>query len=100
MVDCASLLVVRVTRLGEFSLIGQLFTLGRVFLKIAEVAQILGYFFPRKKRFIYKVKTDFGNILGHFLQTRLITVLVVQVMIRLFTNDRDKSLFNVFTLEV
>jgi hypothetical protein len=39
----------RVTRLGEFSPIGRLFTLGS-FLKITKVAHIFGAsFFPRKK---------------------------------------------------
>jgi hypothetical protein len=41
----------RVTRLGNFSPVGRLFTL-RTFLKIAEVAHMFGLFFPTVK-FIY-----------------------------------------------
>jgi hypothetical protein len=55
----------RVTRLGKFSPLGQLFTLGIV-LKITEVAQFLGYFFPRKHLRINFDKKCLGRILGNF----------------------------------
>jgi hypothetical protein len=48
-VSPASLLGSRVTKLGDFSPIGQLFIMGS-FLKMTEVAQnFVNYFFPQQK---------------------------------------------------
>jgi hypothetical protein len=52
-----------VTRLGEFSPIGWLFTLGS-FLKMTQVADILGNFSPRLRLWNNFVKNGLGYILG------------------------------------
>jgi hypothetical protein len=69
----------RVIKLGEFSPIGQFFMymLWAVFLKIEEVAQNIGLFFPLRKIWTYYFgKNEFGYILGDFLTTHLVTLFV------------------------
>jgi hypothetical protein len=56
----------RVTRLGEFSLIGPLFTVGTV-LKITEVEQIFGLLFPRYRNVLILTKKCLGYILVDFM---------------------------------
>jgi hypothetical protein len=68
----------RVTRLVEFSPIGRLFSLGR-FLKIAEVALILGHFFPRETSYVCFDKNGLGYTLGDFFsQTHLVTLATLE----------------------
>jgi hypothetical protein len=54
-----------VTRSGEFSPNGHYCTVGR-FIKITEVARILGYIFPKCKFWINLDKNGLGYILGDF----------------------------------
>jgi hypothetical protein len=61
-VDCLTVLS-RVTRLGEFSPIGQLIPLGS-FLKITDVAQIFNYFVLLFQLWINFDKNGLGYILG------------------------------------
>jgi hypothetical protein len=65
----------RVTRLGEFSPIGWLFTLGS-FLKMTEVAQIFGLLFPNVSATYVLILTEsgLGNSWASFSQTHLVTL--------------------------
>jgi hypothetical protein len=57
-----------VTKLGEFSPIGRLFSMGS-FVKITEVTQFLAQFLLRKKpyiRYVIMAKNGLGYIFGHF----------------------------------
>jgi hypothetical protein len=55
----------RVTRLGEFSPIGRFYSLGS-FLKITEVAQILGLFFQGKSYVLILTKDGLDYNFGNF----------------------------------
>jgi hypothetical protein len=59
--------------LGEFSTIGWLFTLGS-FVKITEVANIIGLLFPTLKLCINFQKMDWATFWATFSQTRLVTL--------------------------
>jgi hypothetical protein len=64
-----------VTRSGEFSFNGRLFTVGSV-TKIIEVAQIFGYCFPKYRLCITFCRNGLCYILGGFLQTHLVSLFV------------------------
>jgi hypothetical protein len=55
----------RVTRVGDFSAIGRLFTYFEQFFYITEV-QIFGLLFAAKIVFYFRPKNGLGNILGDF----------------------------------
>jgi hypothetical protein len=65
----------RVTRLGDFSPIGQLFTLGCL-LNITEVALSLGNFFSRGNTYALIGWATFWAI---FSQTHLVTLLMAEL---------------------
>jgi hypothetical protein len=68
---------IRVTRLGEFSPIWRLFTLGSFFLKITEVAQILCFVLERYKLCINSDKEGFGLHFRRF--SHLFTLSAIQL---------------------
>jgi hypothetical protein len=63
----------RVARLGEFSPMELLFTLGIV-LKLQKLPNFLGYFFQVKSYVLFLTKIGFCNDLGNFSQTHLVTL--------------------------
>jgi hypothetical protein len=69
------LLATRVTRLGEFSPFGRLFTLGR-FLKVARVAQIVWEFLSTAQvMHTFLQEMGWATFWAIFSQTHLVTLL-------------------------
>jgi hypothetical protein len=75
-----TILVIRVTKLGEFSPIGRLGTLGS-FLKTKEIARIFGLLSPRKKSCaLILTKNGLGYILGDLFTNPSVTLLVTLIL--------------------